>query len=146
MLEKQTSLSAADSGPALAEAFFRELLALLGAPPEETPDPSPKAFRLGTTRTIGYNYTAASQQSWKADADYVIVSVLGAGATNAAIMNFTGATYASMSVAGVHLDWIAYAGANTVQALRQPLFKGELLYCSSAAGVSGATLVTLEYA
>jgi len=90
------------------------------------------------TRTIGFNSTIASVLSWRADADYTIVRIVGA--SGGSIVNFGGQTYAVLSSSGVHSDWIGFAGVNTIQELRQPVYKGQLVYCSTN-GTAGVLMM-----
>jgi hypothetical protein len=94
------------------------------------------------TRVIGFNYIGTVTNSWRADQDYWIVCVFGFGATNGAIVSLGGQTYAQLSSAGVHQDWVSYSGINTLFFCRERIAEGQLLYCSST--TTGATQVGLE--
>jgi hypothetical protein len=109
---------------------------LIGRPPDSA---------LVETKQIGFNATGATVQSWRADADYLLTS---ATLTGAVIINLVGATYAQLSGAGTHLDWIALnVSAATTEishvALRRIIKEGQLLY-SSHGGSASACLISLQ--
>jgi hypothetical protein len=125
---------------AYSNKLFAELIAGLGGLIGGGSGAAPAA----PTRTLGFNYSAAIVLSWKSDANYRIIGVFGGGVSNAAMVNFGGQTYAAITApVGVHLEWIAYSGTNSVIYLNVPIVTGQILYCS--AGGAGTTHVSLVY-
>lgn len=107
---------------------------LIGRPPDSI---------QGDTKQIGFNATGATVQSWRADADYDLVK---ATLTGAVIINLTGATYAQLSVAGTHHDWLALnvtAGTSEISeiTLRQVIKEGQILYSSHGPANSSGLIV-----
>jgi hypothetical protein len=89
------------------------------------------------TKTIAFNAVGIGVLSWRSDANYYIVQVNGLGQ---ALLNVVGATYATLTTAGTHIDWICIGATSTSQAstvaLRAPILLGQLLYCSCGSGNS----------
>jgi hypothetical protein len=94
------------------------------------------------TKTIAFNATGATILFWKADLDYDIVFVQGLGQV---LLNLVGATYAALTAAGVHLDWIGIGSTSTSSTndlpLRIRLEKDKILYSSHGAGNSFSQVI-----
>jgi hypothetical protein len=88
------------------------------------------------TRTIAFNATGATVLSWRSDSNYRIIEVSGVGQ---ALLNLVGGTYAALTAAGVHLDWISLVSTSTTWAdteMNADLINGQILYSSHGAGNS----------
>lgn len=103
------------------------------------------AAGMGRTRTIAFNASGASVQSWRADAPYRIRHVSGIGQ---AILNFSGTSYSILAAAGVHLDWIAIASTSVSISIAVDcsvdVSNGQFIYCSHG-GSNSFLQVILEY-
>jgi len=87
------------------------------------------------TVTIGFQHSAASVLSWRADRDYMI---LGAAPISAnCLINLSGDTYANLTTAGVHSNWVCQTGVQaSFVPTNQKLPTGQLLYSSTSAAAS----------
>jgi len=95
------------------------------------------------TRTIGFNASGIGVLSWKSDRQYRLVQATVVGG---AILNFAGNTYAQLSVAGVHLDWIlcgsSVGGVSPVtNDLAIDVFQDQIVYFSAGASASLGIIV-----